>query len=69
MTSPAFRSALEATGYLDAEGRPAPGMTVSGSEVPPRLRAVITDERVGLKAEAVFSAQGAPANIRVQQNR
>lgn len=63
MNSPAFRSALEATGYLDAEGRPAPGMTVSGSEVPPRLRAVITDERVGLKAEAVFSAQGAPANI------
>lgn len=63
MNSPAFRSALEATGYIDAEGRPAPGMTVSGSEVPPRLRAVITDERVGLKAEAVFSAQGAPANI------
>jgi len=63
MNSPAFRSALEATGYLDAEGRPAPGMTVSGSEVPPRLRAILTDERVGLKAEAVFSAQGAPANI------
>lgn len=63
MNSPAFRSALEATGYLDSEGHPAPGMTVSGSEVPPRLRAIITDERVGLKAEAVFSAQGAPANI------
>lgn len=63
MTSAAFRSALEATGYLDAEGRPAPGMTVSGRDVPPRLRAVMADEHVGLNADAVFSAQGAPANI------
>lgn len=63
MTSVAFKYALEATGYFDSEGRPAPGMTIAGSDVPPRLRAVIADDRVGLNADAVFSAQGAPANI------
>ncbi|CCE98542.1 hypothetical protein SFHH103_04051 (plasmid) [Sinorhizobium fredii HH103] len=63
MTSLAFRQALEATGYLDAQGRAAPGLNESGHEVPARLRAVFQDERVGLHADAVFSAQGAPTSI------
>jgi len=63
MSSVAFRAALEATGYLDAEGRTAPGLTTAGSEAPARLRSVLQDERVGLQAEAVFSAQGTPTSI------
>ena len=63
MTSAAFRTALEATGYLDPQGRPAPGLTRAGADAPARLRTVLQDDRVGLRAEAVFSAQGAPTSI------
>lgn len=63
MTSTAFRKALEATGYVDPQGRPAPGLTKADAETPARLRTILHDERVGLKADAVFSAQGAPTSI------
>jgi hypothetical protein len=63
MTSVAFRLALEATGYLDREGRPAPGLTRAGDDIPARLRTVLNDDRVGLRADAVFAAQGAPTSI------
>ena len=63
MSSVVFRTALEATGYLDAEGRAAPGLAMGLGEAPARLRSVLQDKRVGLRAEAVFSAQGAPTSI------
>lgn len=63
MTSAAFRKALEATGYLDPQGRPAPGLTTTEAATQARLRAVLHDDRVGLNADAVFSAQGAPTSI------
>lgn len=63
MSSPAFKKVLEATGYLTSAGNAAPGMTVSGSPGAMRLRAIFADERVGLKADAVFSAQNTPTSI------
>ncbi len=63
MTSAAFRTALQATGYLDPHGRPAPGLTRAGADTPARLRTVLQDNRVGLRAEAVFSSQGASTSI------
>jgi hypothetical protein len=63
VTSAAFQTALGATGYLDSHGRPAPGLTTSGVATPARLRTVLQDDRIGLKADAVFSAQGAPTSI------
>lgn len=63
MTSAAFRKTLEATGYIDAQGQPAPGLTQASGTTPARLRPVLLDDRVGLQADAVFSAQGAPTSI------
>jgi hypothetical protein len=63
VTSAAYRKALEATGYLDPQGRPAPGLTEASGDAPARLRSVLLDDRIGLKADAVFSAQGAPTSI------
>lgn len=63
MTSAAYRTVLESTGYLDPEGRPAPGLTTSEAAAQARLRTVLHDQRVGLNADAVFSAQGAPTSI------
>lgn len=62
MGSAAFTKALTATGYLLPDGRPAPGLARAG-DPGVRLRAVLADSRVGLQAEAVFSAQSVPTAI------
>lgn len=63
MTSAAFRRALHATGYLDSEDQPAPGLFTADAPEAARLRAVMKDARVGLKADAVFTAQNTPTGI------
>lgn len=63
MTSAAFKQALEATGYLGPNGRPAPGLVPADDPRAARMRAVFSDDRVGLNADAVFSAQNAPTSI------
>ena len=63
MTSAAFEQALEATGYLGHNGRPAPGLVSADDPRAARMRAVFSDDRVGLNADAVFSAQNAPTSI------
>lgn len=63
MGSAAFTKALTETGYLLPDGRPAPGLTRVGDDAGARLRAVLSDSRVGLQAEAVFSAQSVPTVI------
>ena len=63
MTSPAFKKAMEATGYLDLNGRPVPGLVPADDPRAARMRAVFSDDRVGLNADAVFSAQNAPTSI------
>lgn len=63
MGSAAFTKALTATGYLLPNGRPAPGLARAGEDAGARLRAVLSDSRVGLQAEAVFSAQSVPTAI------
>ncbi|MCO6426042.1 N-6 DNA methylase [Sinorhizobium meliloti] len=63
MTSAAYKRALEATGYLGANGRLAPGFMSADDPRAARMRAVFSDNRVGLNADAVFSAQNAPTSI------
>jgi hypothetical protein len=63
LTSAAFKQALEATGYIGSNGRPAPGLVSADDPRAARMRAVFSDDRVGLNADAVFSAQNAPASI------
>ncbi|CAJ9608147.1 N-6 DNA methylase [Burkholderia pseudomallei] len=63
MGSAAFTKALTATGYLLSDGGPAPGLARAGEDAGARLRAVLSDSRVGLQAEAVFSAQSVPTAI------
>ena len=63
MGSAAFTKALMATGYLLPDGRPAPGLARAGEDAGARLRSVLSDSRVGLQAEAVFSAQSVPTAI------
>lgn len=63
MTSPSFRQALGATGYLTPHGRAAPGLTQAGDAQGTALRALFADDRVGLKADALFRAQRTPTTI------
>lgn len=63
MGSPAFTKALTATGYLLPDGSPASGLARAGEDAGARLRAILSDTRVGLQAEAVFSAQSVPTAI------
>ena len=63
MTSAAFTRALEATGYIGVNGRLAPGFVFADDPRAARMRAVFSDERVGLNADAIFSAQNAPTSI------
>lgn len=63
MRSAAFEKVLQATGYLAGSGRPAPGLVLSGDTAAAKLRAVLKDDRVGLEADAVFSAQSAAISI------
>lgn len=63
MNSAAFTKALTETGYLLPNGEPAPGLARLGQDVTSRLRPVLSDVRVGLQADAVFSAQNTPTTI------
>lgn len=63
MGSVAFTKALTATGYLLHDGKPAPGLARAGEDAGSRLRAILSDRRVGLQADAVFSAQNVPTAI------
>lgn len=63
MGSKAFAKALTATGYLLPDGGPAPGLARAGEDGGARLRAILSDNRVGLQADAVFSAQSVPTAI------
>jgi N-6 DNA Methylase len=63
MKSAHFRRALTVTGYLLADGTPAPGLTQSGNDNTWRLRSVLSDSRIGLNADAVFSSQNTPTSI------
>lgn len=63
MNSPAFTKALRATAYLRSNGDPAPGLIRAGADVTSRLRPVLSDSRVGLQADAVYSAQSVPTSI------
>jgi hypothetical protein len=64
MDSAAFTRALTATGYLLPDGRPAPGLARCWRRCgcAPARRSV-GQSRVGLQAEAVFSAQSVPTAI------
>jgi hypothetical protein len=61
--SVAFKKALTHTGYLLSNGTPAPGMTLASQGGKSRLRSAFSDSRVGLEADAVFSAQNTPIAI------
>lgn len=63
MTSAAFRKVLEATGYLAPNGLPASGLMPADDPRATTMPAVFSDERVGLRANAVFTAQNAPTSI------
>ncbi|NGM80161.1 HsdM family class I SAM-dependent methyltransferase [Burkholderia multivorans] len=63
MGSAAFTKALTETGYLLPDGTPAPGLASGGVHVGTRLRALLSNSRVGLNADAVFSAQSVPTAV------
>lgn len=63
MTSAAFTKALAETGYLLSGGKAAPGLTRSVDKISSRLRPALSDGRVKLRADAVFSAQNIPTTI------
>lgn len=63
MKSSNFEKVLQATGYLGPSGQPAPGLTLADDEDAAKLRVVFKNERVGLNADAVFSAQNMPTSI------
>lgn len=63
MNSAAFTKALTKTDYLLPGGQPVPGLALAGDDVISRLRPALSDGRVGLQADAVFSAQSIPTSI------
>jgi hypothetical protein len=63
VSSPAFQKALAATGYVTPAGTAAPGLTAADDPASGKLRAVFADDKVGLKADAVFFAQNTPTSI------
>jgi len=63
VTSVAFKKALEATGYLTSSGHYASGLSAAAHTESARLRTVFADEHVGLRADAVFTAQTTPISI------
>src|ERR1039458_6900505 len=62
-TSAAFQKALIATSYLLSNGSAAPGITLAREDVSSRFRPALLNSRVGLEADAVFSAQNTPIAI------
>lgn len=63
MGSVAFTKALTATGFLLPNGEAAIGLARAGNDAGSRLRPILSDSRVGLLADAVFSAQSVPTTI------
>ena len=63
MSSPAFRKALEATGYLTPAGKSVPGLVSAGDPASAKLKKLFVDDRVGLNADAVFTAQSSATSI------
>jgi N-6 DNA Methylase len=63
MTSRPFQRALAATGYITFDGKLAPGLNRPENAASSRLHAVFSDNRVGLKADAIFLAQNTPTTI------
>lgn len=63
MTSQAFKKALEATGYLTPSGRSAPGFIAAADAASAKMKRVFADDKVGLRADAVFTAQNTPTSI------
>jgi len=63
MNSIAFTKALQATEYLLPNGNPAPGLVCTGEGATSRLRSAFSDRRIGLCADAIFSAQNTPISI------
>jgi len=61
--SAAFEKVLQATGYLGENSRSAPGLTLAGEVADAKLRTILDDNRVGLNADAVFSAHSAVTSI------
>jgi hypothetical protein len=63
MSSAAFNRALQAAGYLTPDTAPAPGLVQDVSQGAPRLRPALADDRIGLLADAVFTARGAVTSL------
>jgi hypothetical protein len=63
MSSSAFKKALEAAGYLTPAGKSAPGFVAADDGASAKLKRVFADDRIGLKADAVFTAQNTPTSI------
>ena len=63
MSSLAFQKALGVTGYVTPASKGAPGFTAADDPASARLRAVFSDDKIGLKADAVFLAQNTPTSI------
>ncbi|CAN5242429.1 hypothetical protein BH10PSE11_BH10PSE11_11100 [soil metagenome] len=63
MSSSAFKKALEAAGYLTPAGKSAPGFVAADDRASATLKRVFADDRIGLRADAVFTAQNTPTSI------
>ena len=63
MKSSTFDRVLQATGFLRPSGGPVPGLTLSDDEDAAKMQAVFRNDRVGLNADAVFSAHSVPTSI------
>ena len=63
MSSPAFKKALETTGYLTPAGKSVPGLLTAGDPGSAKLKKLFVDDRVGLNADAVFTAQSSATSI------
>lgn len=63
MSSPAFKKVLEAAGYLTPTGKAAPGFVAADDSSSAKLKRVFADDRIGLNADAVFTAQHTPTSI------
>jgi hypothetical protein len=63
LSSPAFKKALEATGYLTPAGKSVPGLITAGDPGSAKLKRLFVDDRVGLNADAVFTAQSSATSI------
>jgi len=63
VSSPAFKKALEATGYLTPAGKSVPGLVTASDPASANLKKVFADDRVGLNADAVFTAQSSATSI------